>query len=958
MGQVIASTYEIEREIGSGGGGVVYLGRHLRLGKWVVLKADKRTLSAKPEALRREVDALKDLSHTYIPQVYDFVAESGVVYTVMDYIEGESLDKPLARGERFSQPQIIEWACELLEALAYLHGRPPYGILHGDLKPANIMLTPQGDIRLIDFNIALALGEEGAVQVGFSRGYASPEHYGIGCHTSAQEGQTSPETVVERTSLETVVDETVGTKLPDESAQGNRTAEKKVVRLDVRSDIYSLGATLYHLLSGEKPAQDAKSVTPLSYYHTVSPAVAAIVQKAMEPDPERRYQTAKEMLYALEHLHENDPRAKTHKRRRNVIAAILVATVLSGIGMTFAGLDQMKRAQAAAAQEAEQAQEVLAAIQASEAARQKGDRPGAKRYALAALSQDSPYQAQARKALADALDLYDLADGLKAYCTVELPTETLKLALSPEGSRIAALYAYQVVIADAASGESLAQLPTRPTAVSDFVFRGEDTLIYAGEGGLTAFDIPGNQTLWTGDKVTRLALSEDTGRVAGLNEQRDGALLYNAADGQLVQTISFQGRRQNMPAGDGILADPEDELFALNESGTLLAASFEGGGLCLFETDTAQAYEVLAASDYTHFEGGFYGHYFAFSAWNNSKSVFLIYDTDTMTQTGGFSGTTPFRTRADRRGICVASDNLLVEIDPVTGEQRELAYPPLDIVGFQRGQNDRVLVVTKENGYALYNENAQLITQGVSGDGCELFGTGGLYVVLGSLETPTVQILRMETHEDAQLCAYDPAIKHQEARLSADGKTVMLFRYDALTVLDLSGRQLARMAMPDADQVYDQQYRRDDEGSRLEVTWRDGTVRAYSGADGSLLWERQGDVPDESLHESFETSRWRVEAPLHGAATVYDKTTGAAFKELERESYLTYVTEVGDYLVTQYVSAQGQRYGLLLDQNCETLAHLPGLCDVLGETLIFDDDMGNLRQSRIYSLEELKDMAR
>jgi len=177
MAEIIASTYEVLSRIGAGGGGVVYLARHLRLNTLVVLKADRRKLSTPPEALRREVDSLKDLTHQYLPKVYDFISENGVVYTVMDYIEGESLDKPLKRGEIFSQPDVIRMADQLLRALVYLHSRPPHGILHADIKPANIMRTPQGDIRLIDFNIALALGEKGAVRVGLSRGYASPEHY-------------------------------------------------------------------------------------------------------------------------------------------------------------------------------------------------------------------------------------------------------------------------------------------------------------------------------------------------------------------------------------------------------------------------------------------------------------------------------------------------------------------------------------------------------------------------------------------------------------------------------------------------------------------------------------------------------------------------------------------------------------------------------------------------------------
>lgn len=167
MSEIISSTYELIERIGSGGGGVVYLANHLRLGKKVVLKADKRKLTTRPELLRREVDVLKNLSHSYIPQVYDFFVENDTVYTAMDYIQGESLDKPLKRGERFSQAQVIKWAIQMLEALDYLHqpihGDPPKGYVHSDIKPANLMKRPNNDICLIDFNIALAIGENNVV---------------------------------------------------------------------------------------------------------------------------------------------------------------------------------------------------------------------------------------------------------------------------------------------------------------------------------------------------------------------------------------------------------------------------------------------------------------------------------------------------------------------------------------------------------------------------------------------------------------------------------------------------------------------------------------------------------------------------------------------------------------------------------------------------------------------------
>ena len=232
MSKLIAGVYEINDQIGSGGGGIVYIGRHTRLNKIVVLKADKRKLSASKATLRREVDMLKELSHTYIPQVYDFVEEDGSVYTVMDYIEGMSFDKILKAKGKQNQKDVIKWACQLLEALNYLHKTGRNGILHGDIKPANIMLKENGDICLIDFNIALSLGEDGAVSVGFSRGYASPEHYGI-------EFNDKMESIIRNSKTEIITTEIVDdpkTEIIGEKEESSNTVSKRIIRLDVRSD--------------------------------------------------------------------------------------------------------------------------------------------------------------------------------------------------------------------------------------------------------------------------------------------------------------------------------------------------------------------------------------------------------------------------------------------------------------------------------------------------------------------------------------------------------------------------------------------------------------------------------------------------------------------------------------------------------------------------------------------------
>lgn len=957
MSRMIADTYEIGEEIGAGGGGVVYLGTHVRLGKRIVLKEDRRSLSAKPETLRREVDALKDLSHTYIPQVYDFIQEDGSVYTVMDYIPGESVDKILDRDGKIPQPRVVEWACELLDALSYLHNRPPYGILHGDIKPANIMVTPENDIRLIDFNIALALGEEGAVRVGFSRGYASPEHYGLDYSTPYTTITTTRGPKAE-TKTEVPTDTLSAAANPNDStlreAAPPPKREKKTILLDVRSDIYSVGATLYHMLLGVKPDWDAKQVAPIPK-GSCSPAVAAIIAKAMAPDPNQRYQTAQEMWQAFRQLHTKDPRVIRLHRLMTFTAVLLAGTFLAGGSSTFIGLRRMERQENAYA---------LAEYSAN--ALRSGDVGGAIDYALQALPLepdifDPPYTPQAQKALTDALGVYELADGFQAYTALPLPSAPLKVELSPSGKRLAVFYAYEVAVYDLDTIEQLVTLPMEESALADVFFVGEDTLVYAGAGGIRAYSLAEQRELWSGQPATTLSVSADGSRVAAVYKDDDHATIYNMTDGSIYQTISFGEHRPTAIPNDRFIVSKYD-LFALNADGTFLAASFADGALLIFDaTKTLGDLTIFPASDYTNFNGGFYDRYLAFACTDsNQHSMFDITDAISGVRIGGFEDTRPFHVQTKTDGIYLSHDDTVIQLDPETYEQTEVAYLEQETIsGFSVG-TDYTLVASEANNYALFHTGAVLTTSGTAAYPCHFLAAAGDYALLGSRDTPDLRIFQREDHRTADVFSYDPTYQHDEARISADRSTVMLFDAERFRLYTITGELLADVTLPDAANIYDQQYRRDETGSRLEVIYYDGTIRAYSAVDGSLLSETKGDPKDPNLTEEFYTDRYRIVWQLYQPPQVYDREAGELVCELEKDDALGYVTQVGDQIITQYfpADAQDKPYGLLLDADCNTLARLPYLSDVWDNTLFFDFPTGIVRQSRIYSIDELLSMAR
>ncbi len=962
MSSVIAGIYEIQDQIGAGGGGIVYMGRHMRLDKKIVLKADKRKLGTKPEVLRREVDMLKDLSHTYIPQVYDFVQEDGVVYTVMDFIDGESLDRILKRGEVPSQPQVIHWACQILEALVYLHGQPPYGILHGDIKPANIMLKPNGDICLIDYNIALALGENGAVKTGFSRGYASPEHYGI---EYADKGRRISTATKNLTNTKDDVTEVAGGDDVTESADslsqassgkntgvtGNTgstgsTGSGGGVLLDVRSDIYSLGATLYHLVSGKRPAQDALQVEPLGP-EVCSPQVSQILQKAMASNPDMRYQTAAQMLTAFRDLHKNDNRVRRRKKREAIWTAALSVLFLCGGASTFVGMKRM-----------EQTQEALTLAEYSANSLADGDVSTAISQALKAIPTresilEAPPTAQAQKALTDALGVYDLSDGFKSLDSLVIPSAPFTACLSPDGSKAAAVYQWEVAVFDTGTGAKLASLPSLNSALSDAVFADNSRLVYAGDQGVTAYDLDKQAVLWTGEEATTLSLSADKTTVAAVNRDADYGVIYQMEDGKEKVRCSFEGHHMEVAAND-IFANPGNRIFALNGDGTLLAVSFYEGELLIFDlTNPDNNLIVYEESEYQDFGGGFSGDYFAFVANKSDESTFGLVDAKEGAYVGAMDSRDKFLIEAGEEGIFLASQNVLVRFDPDTLEETELAFTnDKNIIGFSVGDS-HVIVATDDNGFSFFDQAANLMSSEICQEPCDFTDIAGEYGLTANRSEPSVRLMKLESHSDAEIMSYDPRYLHDEARISQDQKTVMLFDYKGFSIYDREGNNLVQTELPDPETVYDQQFRKEEDCSFLEVIWYDGTVRRYSASDGSLLSETEGEPPEKDLYEEFFTKYYKIGSPLHGTPEVYDLKTGKKVAELEKDSYLTYVTQLGDYVVTEYISAAGQRYGLLLNERLETLAYLPDLCDIAGDQLVFDYGSGNLRQCRLYSLQEL-----
>lgn len=270
-GQVLGGRYTIIRLLGKGGTGSVYLASDCKLGKqWAVKEIkDRQAFSY----LITEAGVLKRAAHPLLPAVMDIWEEAGCLYLLMEYVEGETLAAYIKREGTVPPELAAAWAIKLAEALGHLHGLTP-PVCYGDMKPDNIMLTPDGRLRLIDFGTARGLIGNGLRQAAGTRGFAAPEQY--------------------------------------------------VGHMDERTDIYALGMTLYAMLGGAAGGIGDQM-----------PEIRAFIEKCTIAEPQRRYQSMKQVKEVLLSLQSRSVRYRRMQRGGRLAAAAMMF-LLSMSCFTFA----------------------------------------------------------------------------------------------------------------------------------------------------------------------------------------------------------------------------------------------------------------------------------------------------------------------------------------------------------------------------------------------------------------------------------------------------------------------------------------------------------------------------------------------------------------------------------------------------------------------------------------------
>lgn len=297
IGSVIAGKYKILNVIGRGGMSIVYLAMNEKVNKpWAVKEVIKNDdYDYKLEL--QEIEMMKKLKHPHLPSIVDVIEKDDSLLIVMDYIEGQTLETIFEEIGAQSQEIVLDWGKQLCDVLDYLHTRKP-AVIYRDIKPGNVILKPDGNLVLIDFGAAREYKPEkikDTISLG-TRGYAAPEQYW-------EEGQS-----------------------------------------DERTDVYCLGVMLFQFLTGEMPQEilleKERQKEPVT-------GLDVIISKCIRLKKEERYQSAKELSYALEHYWEYDRAYRKEKKKQLIIFLVpaIITILFAFTTICFACLESSARNQ-------------------------------------------------------------------------------------------------------------------------------------------------------------------------------------------------------------------------------------------------------------------------------------------------------------------------------------------------------------------------------------------------------------------------------------------------------------------------------------------------------------------------------------------------------------------------------------------------------------------------------------
>lgn len=281
-------TYEIRSIIGKGGMSTVYLVEHKRLHTRWAMKVVRKDQSFDFLA---ESNILKKLQHPMLPRIVDIFEDAESVCIIEDYVEGITLEALLAQQGRVEETVALHWYRDLCGVLYYLHSQVPHPIIYRDLKPSNIMLQPDGSLKLIDFGIAREYKQESSADTTYvgTKGYAAPEQFG--------RAQT-----------------------------------------DARTDIYSLGVTMYHLVTGKSPyAPPYQFVPARQLVPTLSHGIEYILNRCVQPEPIDRYQNVAELMMDLDHIYRFDRAWKRYRNAKRLRKAVIALLLACSVGLMAGG---------------------------------------------------------------------------------------------------------------------------------------------------------------------------------------------------------------------------------------------------------------------------------------------------------------------------------------------------------------------------------------------------------------------------------------------------------------------------------------------------------------------------------------------------------------------------------------------------------------------------------------------